>query len=74
MRDRTSYHSIFFAHDYDPNNMGFRSLHVNKDQITPGAGFANHPHQKMETELLTEANTDAEVLLFDLDCSIWRRK
>ncbi|MEA5510049.1 pirin family protein [Crocosphaera sp. UHCC 0190] len=44
-----SRHSFSFGQYYDPNYVGFGTLRViNEDKVTPGAGFATHPHRNME--------------------------
>lgn len=45
----TTHHSFSFASFYDPERMGFGALRVvNDDEIAPGAGFGEHPHDNME--------------------------
>jgi len=44
-----TYHTFSFAHYYDPQWTGFRSLRViNDDIVMPGNGFGRHPHDNME--------------------------
>ncbi len=44
-----TYHTFSFAHYYDSDWMGFRSLRViNDDIVMPDHGFGAHPHQDME--------------------------
>ena len=44
-----THHSFSFAHYYDPDHMGYRSLRViNDDVIHPAAGFPMHGHRDME--------------------------
>lgn len=44
-----SYHSFSFGNFYHPDLMGFGLLRVlNDDKVSPGAGFATHPHRNME--------------------------
>jgi redox-sensitive bicupin YhaK (pirin superfamily) len=44
-----SKHSFSFGHYYDPEKMGFGLLRVlNDDQVQPGMGFGEHPHDNME--------------------------
>ena len=42
-------HSFSFGHYYDPDWMGHSVLRViNQDLVSPGGGFATHPHANME--------------------------
>jgi redox-sensitive bicupin YhaK (pirin superfamily) len=42
-------YTFSFSHYFDPNYMGERVLRVlNHDVISPGMGFATHPHDNME--------------------------
>ncbi|UAK72191.1 pirin family protein [Aeromonas enteropelogenes] len=42
-------HSFSFGHYYDPEWMGHSVLRViNQDLVSPGGGFATHPHANME--------------------------
>lgn len=44
-----THHTFSFAHYYDPEQMGFRSLRViNDDTVSPGRGFGTHGHRDME--------------------------
>ncbi|TVQ45456.1 MAG: pirin family protein [Saprospirales bacterium] len=44
-----SAHSFSFGGFYNPEKMGFGALRVlNDDIVSPGAGFAKHPHDNME--------------------------
>nr|MBS0038169.1 pirin family protein [Saprospiraceae bacterium] len=44
-----SYHSFSFGNFYHPDLTGFGLLRVlNDDKVSPGAGFATHPHRNME--------------------------
>lgn len=44
-----TFHTFSFAHYYDPNFMGFRSLRViNEDVVAPESGFDFHSHDNME--------------------------
>jgi redox-sensitive bicupin YhaK (pirin superfamily) len=44
-----THHTFSFAHYFNPEHMGFRSLRViNDDVVQPGTGFATHGHRDME--------------------------
>lgn len=44
-----SAHSFSFANYYNPEHMGFANLRViNDDQVMPGHGFGEHPHENAE--------------------------
>ena len=45
----SSAHSFSFANYFHPDHMGFANLRViNDDQVMPGRGFGEHPHQNAE--------------------------
>lgn len=44
-----SYHSFSFANYYNPERIHFGALRVlNDDEVAPGMGFGQHPHDNME--------------------------
>lgn len=45
----TTRHSFSFGHHYDPTNTGFGALVAhNDDRLSPGHGYAPHPHADLE--------------------------
>lgn len=55
---RETRHSFSFGPHYDPANLGFAGLLChNDDQLSPGSGYPDHPHQEIEvvTWVLTGA-------------------
>lgn len=45
----TSAHTFSFSHYYNPERIHFGALRVlNDDQVSPGMGFGEHPHNNME--------------------------
>ncbi len=60
-----SHHSFSFAGYYNPERLNFGLLRVlNDDQVAPGRGFGEHPHDNMEIVSIplagTLAHTDSE--------------
>ena len=46
---RTTWHSFSFGAHYDPGNVGFGALLAHNDEnLPPGTGYPDHPHQDVE--------------------------